>query len=105
MNLIKIIDMFSSNQNMCKMNLFLDSYIFEYLLIELDLFLFTAQVALCGETFDVSFALPYVDYLPEIVPIKFSIRVSPTFSSYFGMLGIIDFFFTTSDGILMLLIT
>ena len=34
------------------------------------------QLAVCGDMFDMSFALPFNDYLPPTVPIKFFIRVS-----------------------------
>ena len=37
--------------------------------------LLSASIAFCGEIFDLSFALPFVDYLPSTVPIKFFIRV------------------------------
>lgn len=35
-----------------------------------------AHLAVCGDTFDLTFDLPFVDYLPKTVPIKFFIRVS-----------------------------
>ena len=37
---------------------------------------FTDQVAMCGETFEVTFDLPFIDFLPETVPLKFFMRVS-----------------------------
>lgn len=30
---------------------------------------------MCGETFELTFDLPFIDFLPEFVPIKFFIRV------------------------------
>jgi len=38
-----------------------------------------AHLAICGEKFRLSLALPYDDYLPETVILKFLIRVSFTF--------------------------
>ena len=37
-----------------------------------------AHIAFCGDTFDMSFSLPFIDYLPPTVPLKFFIRVSWT---------------------------
>lgn len=36
---------------------------------------FLAHLAVCGETFSLSFLLPYVDYLPKTVALKFDIEV------------------------------
>jgi hypothetical protein len=35
-----------------------------------------AFVAFCGETFDLSVTMPFTDFLPQTVPLKFFIRVS-----------------------------
>lgn len=37
---------------------------------------FPAQIAFCGETFDLTFNLPFIDFVPATVPVKFFIRVS-----------------------------
>ena len=37
---------------------------------------FAAHIAFCGDTFDMAFNLPFIDYLPPTVPVKFFIRVS-----------------------------
>ena len=41
-----------------------------------------AHLAVCGEVFRLSLALPYDDYMPETVLLNFLIRVSFTF--HFG---------------------
>lgn len=37
---------------------------------------FTVCIGFCGELFDLSFDLPFVDFLPAVLPLRFWIQVS-----------------------------
>ena len=38
-------------------------------------YIVTAHLAVCGDTFDLSFTLPFHDYLPPVLPLQIFIRV------------------------------
>lgn len=43
-----------------------------------------AQLAVCGSVFELSFDWPFVDYLPNTVPVKFFIGVSSVYNMLFS---------------------
>ena len=51
------------------------------------LFIFSAELAFCGEVFDLTFVLQYFRFIPEIEEIKFFLQVSPVFCDQEGWEG------------------
>ena len=51
------------------------------------LFIFLAELAFCGEVFDLTFVLQYFRFIPEIEEIKFFLQVSPVFCDQEGWEG------------------
>ena len=51
------------------------------------LFFFSAELAFCGEVFDLTFVLQYFRFIPEIEEIKFFLQVSPVFCDQEGWEG------------------
>ena len=52
------------------------------------LFIFAAELAFCGEVFDLAFVLQYFRFIPEIEEIKFFLQVSPVFCDQEGWEGV-----------------